>query len=58
MSGLPRQFAEKVATLHPPTLDAEFTVLVQDKQFPSVSRFNAFSRVFFLTAQVLPGTAR
>ena len=49
---LPRQFAEKLGTLHPPTLDAMFIVLVQDK-FPLISRFKTFSRVFPFTAQMM-----
>ena len=50
---LPRQFDEKVATLHLPTLGAELIVLAQGKQFPSVSRFKAFSRVFSFTGKML-----
>ena len=50
---LAKQFDEKVAKLHLPTLDAELIVLAQDKQFPSVSRFKAFSRVFSLTGKML-----
>ena len=50
---LPRQFDEKVATLHLPTLDAALIVLAQDKQFPSVSSFKAFSRVFSFTGKML-----